>query len=149
MSRKCNSGIFNLELYYQSFYVCQQKKYMKKLILVTFAISLGLWACKTKSGDETPVVKTLCDSVTYNTMVKSILTANCTLAGCHNGAAGSGGGIDLRTYTLAKAASQNKEMKKSINHQLGGSRNMPMGAPKLSQRNINIIECWMDNGYVE
>ncbi|MFM9945263.1 MAG: hypothetical protein ACKVQB_08540, partial [Bacteroidia bacterium] len=125
-----------------------RKKNMKKLILATFVISCGLWACKSKT-DETPVIKTLCDSVTYSTMVKPILTTSCTIAGCHNGVSGSGGGIDLRTYTLAKAASQNKEMKKAINHQLGGSRNMPMGAPKLSQRNINIIECWMDKGYVE
>ncbi len=120
---------------------------MKKLLLLTIIISYGFWSCKDGGGsDDKPTPKTLCDSVTYNTMVKPIFTANCAIAGCHSQGAG---GVDLRTYAKAKDAAQTKELVKAINHQLDANRNMPQGKPKLSQRNIDIIECWVAKGYPE
>ena len=116
---------------------------MKKLLIATCIISFGLWSCK---EDDKPVIKTLCDSVTYNTMVKPVLTLHCNVPGCHSSGAG---GVDLRKYDNVVDAAKNKEMVKAINHQLDSNRNMPQGAAKLSQRNINIIECWINKGYPE
>lgn len=124
------------------------KKNMKKFLFATLVISYGLWSCKGggDSTDDPPVVKTLCDSVTYNTMVKKIFTDNCNLAGCHSQGAGN---VDLRTYNKAKEAAQTKEMVKAINFELDVNKNMPQGKPKMSQRNIDIIECWINKGYPE
>src|SRR5688572_25855250 len=111
---------------------------MKNLIIIACVISYILSSCK---DDEKPVIKTLCDSVTYITMVKPVLTVHCNIAGCHSSGAG---GVDLRKYDDVVNAAKNKEMVKAINHQLDSNRNMPQGAAKLSQRNIDIIECWIN-----
>ncbi len=121
---------------------------MKKLLIATLVISYGLWSCKGGGGgkDDPPVVKTLCDSSTFNVLVKPVFTQHCNIAGCHSQGAG---GIDLRTWAKAKLASDTKEMIKAINHELSPSRNMPQGAAKLSKRNIDIITCWVTKGCPE
>lgn len=121
---------------------------MKKLLLATFIISYGLWSCKGggNGSDDPPAVKTLCDSSTFNILVKPIFTQHCNLAGCHSQGAGN---VDLRTWGKAKLAAETKEMIKSINHQLTPDKNMPQSAPKLSQRNIDIITCWVNKGCPE
>ncbi len=119
---------------------------MKKLVLAVIMGSFVFWACKSVGPDDPPVPKTFCDSVTYITMVKPIFTEHCNIPGCHSQGAGN---VDLRTYTKCMEVCQTKEMKKSINHQLTINKNMPQGAPKLSQRNIDIIECWIAKGYPE
>ncbi len=120
---------------------------MKKLLLLTIIISYGFWSCKDGGGsDDKPTPKTLCDSVTYNTMVKPIFTASCATSYCH--LTGTGG-VYLNTYSKSKEAAQTKEMIKAINHQLDANRNMPKGGSKLSQRNIDIIECWVSKGCPE
>ena len=121
-------------------------KYMKKLILISALISIGLWACKEKTDDEVIVTpKTLCDSVTYNTMVKPILTKSCNIAGCHPTA----GSLNISSYTTARKSTEDGSLLNAIKHQLGGSKNMPAGAPQLSVRQIAIFDCWASKGFPE
>jgi len=122
--------------------------YMKKILLAAFIISFGLWSCKkevTKTDDPVHISKTLCDSSTFNGLVLPIFNANCNITGCHNGAVV---GVDFRTYAKAKTAATTKKLMPSIKHELGVSA-MPQGSPKLSDRDIGIIQCWVDKGYPE
>ncbi len=114
------------------------------LLMVTFG--LLVFSCKKK--DKVAPAATLCDSVNYTYFVKPVLTKSCNIAGCHIGGSG-GGGIDLRTYEKAQQASVNYDMKGAINHRLTADKNMPAGAAKLPQRQIDIIECWINKGFPE
>jgi hypothetical protein len=142
---KIETGFFYIFHYTQKKYLSLTSEKMKRLLFIITIVIACMWSCK---NDKAPAAKTLCDSVTYTTMVKPILSQNCNIAGCHIGGTG-GGNIDLRTYDKAKDAAQNNEMKKAINWQLDLDKNMPQGAAKLSQRNIDIIECWMNKGFPE
>jgi len=115
---------------------------MKKLLLLLGIASYALWSCN-GGGDEKPSAKTLCDSVTYTAMIKPILTASCNAAGCHSQGAG---GVDLRTYDVARAATETGNLIKCINHEPGVPA-MPQALPKLSQRQLDIFNCWKSKGY--
>jgi hypothetical protein len=124
-----------------------KKIYMKRLLPFLFLAAVGLWACKDGGGvDLTPTPKTLCDSATFNAMVLPIFTKNCNLSGCHSSGAG---GIDLRKYTTSKACGESGLLLPAIKQTVGGQKNMPQGAAKLSDRDIAIIECWITKGYPE
>ncbi len=115
---------------------------MKKLLLFLGIASYALCSCK-GGGDEKPSAKTLCDSVTYTAMIKPILTASCNAAGCHSPGAG---GVDLRTYDVARAATETGNLIKCINHEPGVPA-MPQAMPKLSKRQLDIFNCWKSKGY--
>lgn len=115
---------------------------MKKLLLLAGIATYALWSCGDGGADD-PKAKTLCDSVTYTAMVKPILTASCNAAGCHSQGAG---GVDLRTYNVARAATETGNLIKCINHEQGVPA-MPQGKPKLSQRELDIFNCWKTKGY--
>lgn len=115
---------------------------MRKFLLLAGLAAFSLWSCK-DNGSDNPKAKTLCDSVTYNTMVKPILTVSCNGSGCHSQGAG---GVDLRTYNTARAATETGKLIKAINHEAGVPA-MPQGMAKLTQRQLDIFNCWVSKGY--
>jgi hypothetical protein len=106
---------------------------MRKLIyplLFGAALMLTLFpACKKYSPQ--------CDgsSPTYNADVKSIINAKCTSSGCHPSISSYNG---LRTYL--NNGSFSKEVLEN--------QSMPKGS-SLSNGELDLLQCWHDNGYPE
>jgi len=120
---------------------------MKNILFAAIILAFALGGCKDeddKKDDPTP--KTLRDSVTFTAMVLPIFNKSCNLPGCHNGS--GSGGVDLRTNQSSKTAATTKKLLPSIKHESGVSQ-MPQGSAKLPQREIDIIQFWVEKGYPE
>lgn len=122
---------------------------MKKPILI-FAMVGFIAACKsTKTTTTTtaaPAESLDCSSysVTFSGEVKSILENHCTK--CHN--ANNKAGYNFFTLESAVKGAKSGHLLGSIKHEKGYDK-MPIGAPKLSQEEIDKIECWINNGMKE
>ena len=122
---------------------------MKKVLaLVSILIAL-LSAC----GDDDAIVTTnqpqdLCDSIdiTYTNDIAAILeNAGCSGVYCH----GSGnGGFTMNDYETTKVSAENSKFLMAIKHEISVSP-MPKSGNKLSDENIQKIECWIQNGFKE
>lgn len=119
------------------------------------ALSLALVVVLLACDNTTPPVDYLnaanCTSIvdstnTYNKAIKAIMTANCATSGCHS-AASATDGINLSTYAETKKVFDKGNGLCSIHHGTGCSQ-MPKGG-KLSDSDINKIDCWAKNGYKE
>ena len=84
---------------------------------------------------------------TYATDIKTILDVNCAISGCH-GPYSHQDGIDLSNYPDASAASHNSNFLGAIQHKKGYEP-MPKDAAKLSEGNIQLLTCWVQNGSPE
>jgi len=119
---------------------------MKKIVILLFAFGVLITACQ---DDDAEVVITasqeVCDSldILYTNDVAPILAdAGCSGSYCHGGGAG---GINLSDYENAKTVAESPKFLKSIRHESGASP-MPKGGNKLSDQQIETIECWVKSG---
>jgi hypothetical protein len=76
--------------------------------------------------------------VSWSADIKPIMTEYCATSGCHDGIARSN---DLRKYATAKFYSKSIKSKTQ-------NRSMPFNG-SLSQRQIDLIACWVDDGAQE
>ena len=81
---------------------------------------------------------------TYTNDIKAIMTANCTLSGCHNSSAS--GGYNFTTYSVCKNAKD--KIVGAVQH-VSGYQQMPKGKSKLDDATVKKITCWAQNGCVE
>ena len=126
--------------------------------LYTFVISLivAFVAC-TNDVLPPPETPAFCNDIiaAYNTNVKSIIEESCTYAGCHNGA----GGVTSTNYTsynLLLSILNNGEFRNKV---LGQKDDPLLGMPPdhsvypesvkddLTEEELQIIECWLNQGY--
>lgn len=125
---------------------------MKKIILpALFIVSLFIFEACTHDPiqpmeDEVPTC-TPPDTVIYGLAadVRPLLLSNGCMS-CHNTAAsaGSGGGIDLETYTTLKTVADNGRLLCSIEHG-NGCTPMPFGTgTKIPDSDIALIETWIN-----
>ena len=76
--------------------------------------------------------------VSYASQIKGIITTNCALSGCHDAGSGS------RNWTnFANLKSHASSIKTRV-----VNRTMPPTG-SLSQQNIDLISCWVDDGALE
>lgn len=87
------------------------------------------------------------DTVTYTENVKSIIDNNCIF--CHGTTPTNGAPMSLATFEDVKEAVLNRDLLNRISRPEGSSGAMPLGGPRLSQSNINIINQWNLNGLQE
>lgn len=122
---------------------------MKKTFILLFGIAIMAMACE--DDDKEIVIEqsaTLCDSldVLYTNDIKPLLKeAGCSGVYCHGGGAG---GYTMSDYATTKASAEDSKFLKAIRHETGASP-MPKGQAKLSDGDIQIIECWIQNGFRE
>lgn len=119
---------------------------MKKIVILLFGIGVLATACE---DDDKEIVITqsqeLCDSldVLYTQDVAPILAdAGCAGSYCHGGGAA---GINLSDWENTKLAAEDSKFLKAIRHELGASP-MPKTGGKLSDPEIETIECWIKSG---
>ena len=120
---------------------------MKKLFLVAFSSIIVISACKT--GKETakteavvvrPPLDCSTSGVNYES-IKGIIEKNCT--SCHG--YGGADGLNFLTVADVRKAATKGELLGTIKHQRGFPR-MPANTDQLSQADIDLIECWINNG---
>lgn len=81
---------------------------------------------------------------TYNNDIAAIFDTYCATAGCHSNVQPEAN-VDLSNYLSAKNASLNGDVVGSIQH-VSGYRAMPENGSQLSEANIRLISCWVQNG---
>jgi cytochrome c553 len=80
---------------------------------------------------------------TYTENIEPILRATCTnIDGCHGD---NGEGDNLATYAGASEASKKKSFMGSIQHKPFYEK-MPKDADRLTDTQIHLISCWIENG---
>lgn len=130
-----------------------QKSKLKTLLFASAAsiFLAAISACEKDKAEpigggnpqDTVTQLTLCDTVnfTYTADVEPIIKGNCSFSGCHGNGSQSGG-VNLNSYSSVAAEAQKAQFLGSIKHESGFSR-MPQGRPKLSDEQIETIECWI------
>ncbi len=76
--------------------------------------------------------------ISWTNEIKPLLETKCAISGCHNGVSRSN---DFRQYASAKSFSKNIKSKTQ-------DRSMPFDG-KLTQDQIDIIGCWVDDGALQ
>lgn len=97
---------------------------------------------KDAGGCETFTSKAVASGISYSSSIKTILEINCIKSGCHNGDNGADRNWSVFANVQAKAAgiksrTADKSMPKDI---------APTG---LSQSQIDLIACWVDDGALD
>lgn len=117
---------------------------LTNLLKTGFAVlflSLLVTSCKEDTPDTVDCSGL---SPTYTSDIKAILDNNCTTSGCHN-SSDLANGMDFSNYASASGISQGDRFLGAINHRSGFSA-MPQNASKLSDSNIELLTCWVENG---
>lgn len=83
------------------------------------------------------------NTVTYNSTIKSIMSANCT--SCHGNPTTNSAPMSLTTYSEVKSAVQNRGLINSINN---ATNPMPKSG-LMSQTNRELVQKWVDDGLLE
>ncbi|MEJ1240189.1 hypothetical protein WBG78_18760 [Chryseolinea sp. T2] len=97
-----------------------------------------------KAPPENPVDATCPEPVSYADQVKPILDTHCAIVGdggCHNG--GNGASRDWRNFNIVQSHAQ--EIKTRIHLTPGSSGFMPK-IGSISDEQIRLISCWVDQG---
>lgn len=122
----------------------------KKLAAIVGALYLiGMVSCEKKVGKlpqtVAPVPQNACDTITYEKHIKPIFTANCAF--CHTPGPGTfSSGIDLSTYATLKSKITSGALRQRVIVDLPPN-SMPKGSnSRLPQEQLNLIQCWIDNG---
>ncbi|MFY0643625.1 MAG: hypothetical protein JXR19_04095 [Bacteroidia bacterium] len=122
---------------------------MKKALIILSALAL-IWSCSDKetTGDNNNDNNntSLCDSLSpnYTDHIKPVMDNLCTP--CH--ISSSDAGVNVSTYNNTKSAAGQSVFVKSLKHE-AGAEPMPKNAAKLSDNTIELIECWIENGFPE
>ena len=120
--------------------------------LFTLALAATITSCGKDDEDNTVdyASQANCASfpaaaTTYSPTIKAVLDTYCASAGCHDAITASEG-VDLSDYAKAKNAFEKKEVLCTIHHG-SGCTPMPQGGDQLDATTINLIDCWVKNGY--
>jgi uncharacterized membrane protein len=125
---------------------------IKSKILVVgsfFIIALGAFlGCDKKVGKlpEPEVVTPIssCDTITYSKYIKSIISKNCALSGCHDG---SNSNPNLGNFNELKNSAE--RVKNRAVDNTTSTRMPPLPAEALTQSEKQLINCWIENGKKE
>ncbi len=114
---------------------------------LAFSICFLILGCE---KDEDDILASFdCTNVepTYDLEIKAILNSECATSGCHNSSS-QAGGINLSNYISSETESTKPRFLGAIN-QLSDYDAMPRGGNKLSEEEIKLLTCWVDNGSPE
>jgi hypothetical protein len=106
-------------------------------------LKFGSYTVTVKDSDDCPSSLNITvargnTGISYSSVIKPILDANCNVPGCHNGDLGST--RDWRNFNVLKDNSVNVKSRTS-------NKSMPpIGSLALTQQQIDQIACWVDDG---
>lgn len=118
-----------------------QKSNLFLFSLILFAFTLGCTDKTDTTVDCTGLTPTYTADI-------SVILSTCAIDGCH-GSIATMANLNLTTYENAKSGSSNSKFLKAIKHESGVEAMPPAGFTKLSDSQIKLIECWIQNGKPE
>lgn len=126
---------------------------MKKFTVITTLILIVLFAlfisnCDKKVAKQTPNTTPppapgACDTITYTKHIAPIMASGCSNSSnsCH----GSGSPFaDLSNYTAVKAKAEAGRIKARA---IDANPSVMPQSGKLPQAQLDLISCWLNNGY--
>ncbi len=125
---------------------------MKYITILLITVSVAFFSCKddtsTPGDNNNNQTGSVCDTldVSYNSVVKAVIDNNCATAYCHGGA--GAGNVYLASYSEVKTVAEQDRFLKAVRHE-AGAEPMPKNGNKLSDGEITILECWIENGFKE
>lgn len=118
---------------------------MKVIRYILPIVATILFSCESHTYEDLEEDILFEGPVTYNSHVKSIISANCT--SCH-GAGGTASFRPLGTYAELKDAVQNTDLLDRIQRQNGETGIMPQTG-RMPQGTIDLIVQWNTDGLLE
>lgn len=116
-----------------------------KFITLTLGITF-LIGCTTDSVSDLSPIETI-DEVSYLRDVKPIIDSKCN--NCHGNPPTFGAPSSYTTYENVRTAVLNQGLIDRITRPENTSGAMPLGGPRLSQNEINIIIQWSEEGFAQ
>lgn len=118
----------------------------KSIFLILLLLPAFLYGCYNRNAEDLyPATGgNNCDTsnVTYASVIKPIIEANCAKSGCHLGATYTG--YDLSSYAGLATVANNGKLVAAIEHT--GPDPMPQDAAKLDDCTISKIKKWVSAG---
>lgn len=117
----------------------------KHTFLILVLLPILMYGCYNDNAEDLyPSDNSNCDTtnITYTSVIKPIIEANCALSGCHLGIASTG--YDFSTHTGLATVAGNGRLIAAIEHT--GPDPMPQGAAKLDDCTITKIKKWVSDG---
>lgn len=103
-------------------------------------------SCTTDSISDLTVIETI-DEVSYQRDVKPLIGSKCN--NCHGNPPTFGAPTSYTTYENVRNAVLNQGLIDRITRPENTSGAMPLGGPRLSQNEINIIIQWSEEGFAQ
>ena len=116
-----------------------------KFVTLTLGITF-LIGCTTDSVSDLSPIETI-DEVSYLRDVKPIIDSKCN--NCHGNPPTFGAPSSYTTYENVRTAVLNQGLIDRITRPENTSGAMPLGGPRLSQNEINIIIQWSEEGFTQ
>ena len=107
------------------------------LIFLVFVLSIALSSCSYNSFEDKFDENVDCSDVTYSGSIAEIISVNCAVSGCHAGPQFP----DFRVLANIQANASNIKIRTQ-------NRSMPKSG-SLTQQEIDLIGCWVDNGALD
>jgi uncharacterized membrane protein len=117
------------------------------LLLHAFLLTSAFTSCR-HEADFPPVIAGVADSILFDSQVQPVITSNCAMSGCHNGA----NEFSLQTYAeIRNWVEPGKPNKSKLYEAI--TTNAPAGEimppdprPRLTNNQVNIIQLWIMEG---
>lgn len=84
------------------------------------------------------------DAVSFTADVRPIIVSKCALSGCHDGGSPLGPDYNWNDFDKIHLRAESGILKFNVTNRIMPPDNSPQGP--LSQDQINIIACWVDQG---
>ena len=121
---------------------------MKKISCFLVITSFILFtSCENSSESDLIEQTPLTENITYTEHIKSIIDANCVA--CHSNPAVGGASVPMTNFEEVKLVFENTDALDRMNRQPGESGFMPKYGTRLPQVSIDLVEQWMNEGYLE
>lgn len=118
-----------------------------KQCLFTLILTLILFCCEYSSESDLIEQTEPSEIITYNTHVASIIDNNCV--NCHSNPAVAGASVPMTNYEEVKFVFENTDALNRMNRQPGESGFMPKYGVRLPQASIDLVEQWINEGFLE
>jgi uncharacterized membrane protein len=123
------------------------RKYLLSLKIQMLVLGTTLFlSCTTDSISDLTVIETI-DEVSYQRDVKPLIDSKCN--NCHGNPPTFGAPTSYTTYENVRNAVLNQGLIDRITRPENTSGAMPLGGPRLSQNEINIIIQWSEEGFAQ
>lgn len=120
---------------------------MKKSVSLLVLLFFVFFGCENSSESDLIEQLPLTENITYTEHIKPIIDANCVA--CHSNPAVGGASVPMTNFEEVRLVFENTDALDRMNRQPGESGFMPLYGTRLPQTSIDLVEQWMNEGYLE